>query len=177
MRKVLFLLGQVSDEDVEWMLSIGSTRSLAAGDVLIERGDPVDAVYIVLRGVFAVTVGTREVNRLGSGEVIGEMSFVDARPPSATVTALEPSAVFAIPRAALSARLEDDTAFAARFYRALTLFLSDRLRSTVGRLGYGDDRDMEAESLGEEELNPDVLDTIHLAGSRFSGMLRRLEDA
>ena len=177
MRKVLFLLGQVRDEDLEWMLTVGSTRSLAAGEVLIRRGDPVDAVYIVLHGAFAVTVGDREINRLGSGEVVGEMSFVDARPPSATVTAIEPSSVFAVPRVALSTRLDADTAFAAGFYRALTLFLSDRLRSTVGLLGYGDDRDLRADEIASDELNPDVLDTVHLAGSRFSGMLKRLEES
>ena len=176
MKKVLFLLGQVSDEDVEWFMSVGVRETIPAGDVLIRRGHPVDAVYIVLSGSFSVTVGSREVNRLGSGEVVGEMSFVDARPPSATVTALETSSVFAIPRTSLAARLQDDTAFAARFYRALTLFLSDRLRSTVGLLGYGDDRDLETEDLQQEELNPEVLDTIHLAGSRFSGMLKRLAD-
>jgi len=38
------------------------------------------------------------VAQLMSGEVIGEMSFVDSYPPSASVQALERSAVLAVPR-------------------------------------------------------------------------------
>jgi len=176
MRKVLFLLGQLSDEDVEWLMSVGTRQAIPPGGVLIQQGHPIDAVYNVLDGTFAVTVGGRAVNRLGCGEVIGEMSFVDARPPSATVTAEEHATVFAVPRTDLAARLEQNAVFAARFYRALTLFLSDRLRSTVGLLGYGDERDLAGAGMEEEELNPDVLDNVHLAGSRFSTMLQRLAD-
>jgi len=179
MRKVLFLLGQVSDEDIEWMLSVGHIAAIRAGRTLITEGHDVDAVYIVLDGTFSVSVAAlsnREINRLSSGEVVGEMSFVDARPPSATVTAVDNSHVFAIPRAELANKLEQDTGFAARFYRALTLFLSDRLRSSVALLGYGDGRDLDSSREIDEELNPNVLDSVHLAGSRFDGMLKRLMD-
>lgn len=177
MRKVFFLLGQVSDEDIEWMLSVGRKETIGRGRILIREGEDLDAVYIVLDGTFAVSAaaaGDREINRLASGEIVGEMSFVDARPPSATVTAVEESHVFAIPRAELAQRLEADTGFAARFYRALTLFLSDRLRSSVALLGYGDERDIGSSIESEEELNPSILDNVHLAGSRFDGMLKRL---
>jgi CRP-like cAMP-binding protein len=176
MRKVLFLLGQMSDEDIEWMLGVGRKEPISRGRILIEEGRDIDAVYMVLDGTFAVSVaaaGNREINRLSSGEVVGEMSFVDARPPSATVTAVEDSNVFAIPRADLANRLEQDMGFAARFYRALTLFLSDRLRSSVALLGYGDGGELGQIAM-EEELNPNVLDSVHLAGSRFDGMLKRL---
>lgn len=179
MRKVLFLLGQVSDEDIEWMLTVGRKEAVPKGRILISEGSDVDAVYIVLDGTLAVCVAAlnnREINRLSSGEVVGEMSFVDARPPSATVTAVEHSHVFAIPRAALANKLDQDTGFAARFYRALTLFLSDRLRSSVALLGYGDGQDFAAPGEYDEELNPHVLDSVHLAGSRFDGMLKRLRD-
>ncbi len=177
MRKVLFLLGQVNDEDIEWMLTVGHKEPIRNGRILIEEGRDIDAVYIVLDGTFAVSVaaaGNREINRLSSGEVIGEMSFVDSRPPSATVTALDDSHVFAIPRIDLANRLDQDMGFAARFYRALTLFLSDRLRSSVALLGYGDGGELGSQVGYDEELNPNVLDSVHLAGSRFDGMLKRL---
>ena len=48
MRKVLFLFGQLNDDDVEWMLTAGARRFVPAGGVLIEQGVPVDAVFILL---------------------------------------------------------------------------------------------------------------------------------
>jgi CRP/FNR family transcriptional regulator, cyclic AMP receptor protein len=61
---------------------------------------------------------------------MGEMSFVDQAPPSATVQAMEPSFVLDIPRRRLNAKLAEDAGFAARFYRALSMFLAARLRAT-----------------------------------------------
>jgi CRP/FNR family cyclic AMP-dependent transcriptional regulator len=177
MRKVLFLFGQVNDQDIEWLVEVGEKRSVPAGDVLIHEGRPFDAIFIVLEGTLSVEVaalGNKEINRLGCGEIVGEMSFVDARPPSATVRAIERSTVFAIPRTALESRLQDDPAFAARFYRALCLFLSDRLRSSVALMGYEGSHRMEMDVEYEDELNPGVLDSIHIAGSRFDSMLKRL---
>ena len=177
MRKVLFLFGQISDQDIEWMLQVGRKETVPRGHVLIREGHAFDTVYIVLDGAFSVTVSAledREVNRLGCGEVVGEMSFVDARPPSATVTALENSTVFAIPRSHLAGRLEQDMAFAARFYRAICLFLSDRLRSSVALMGYDSGQELDADVEYQDELNPGVLDSIHLAGSRFDAMLKHL---
>jgi CRP-like cAMP-binding protein len=99
MRTVLFLFGQLSDDDLEWMLKAGRKRSLQEGDVLIRQGVPVDEVFILLEGRLAAWLTLRkgperEIARLQAGEIVGEMSFVDARPPSATVKAVENSTVF-----------------------------------------------------------------------------------
>lgn len=112
--------------------------------------------------------------RLGSGEVVGEMSFIDARPPSATVTAVEPAVVLAVPRSALAAHLGEDDGFAARFYRALAVFLSRRLRSTVSRLGYGAGKPLREDIEYEDELDSHVLGNVHRAGLRFDRVLQRL---
>ena len=48
---------------------------------------------------------------LGPGEIVGEMSFVDARPPSATVKALEDSTVFSLSKPRLNAKLAADPGF------------------------------------------------------------------
>jgi len=180
MRKVLYILGQLSDDDAEWMTAAGAPRQLAAGTTLIHEGLPVDALYIVLEGALAVTssaLGGQEIARLGVGEIIGEISFVDARPPSATVTAAQPSTVFVLDRARLHARLEEDAGFAARFYRAVAVFLADRLRNTVARLGYGAGQELDENAEYAGELDFGVLDNVHLAGARFDRMLKRLVGA
>ncbi|HEY9856920.1 MAG TPA: cyclic nucleotide-binding domain-containing protein, partial [Stenomitos sp.] len=114
---------------------------------------------------------------LGAGEIVGEMSMVDDAPPSATVRALGESRVLAIPRPALSRKLSDDQGFAARFYRAMAIFLSDRLRSTTRTLGYGESVSLDEHVRADDEIDPALLDKVALAGLRFETMLRRLADA
>jgi hypothetical protein len=66
------------------------------------------------------------------------------------------------------------TRFAARFYRALAIFLADRLRATTRRLGYGSVGDLDSETVLEDELDIGVLDAVSQAGDRFSRLLQRL---
>jgi CRP/FNR family cyclic AMP-dependent transcriptional regulator len=179
MRKVLFLFGQLSDEDVEWMLDHGGKRTVPAGAVLIRQGVPIDAIFILLEGKLSVWLAgrtEREIARLNAGEIVGEMSFLDARPPSATVKGLEAAIVFAIPRSALAAKLAADLGFAARFYRALAIFLSTTVRERHRSLGYGADAEVvtDEDDDNEDELNPAVLDTVYLAGERFDRMVKRV---
>ena len=79
--------------------------------------------------------------------------------------------VLAIDKSVLQAKLDGDTGFASRFYRAIAIFLSERMRTTVGRLGYGDDS---AGAVEEDELDANILDTVHLAGARFERLLQKL---
>jgi CRP/FNR family transcriptional regulator, cyclic AMP receptor protein len=177
MRKALFFLGILNDADVEWMISTGVKQRLNPGEVLIEEGQPAASIFLVLEGVLSVvaqSAGGQEIARLRSGEIVGEMSFVDSRPPSATVRAVEPSSVLVIPRRDLAERLSQDSHFAARFYRAIAVFLSDRLRYTVGRLGYGSGEPLEEQTSYAEEIDPAVLDNVSLAGARFEILQRRL---
>jgi CRP-like cAMP-binding protein len=175
MRKVLFLFGQLNDDDVEWMLTVGTRRVVPAGGVVIQQGVPVDAVFILLEGKLAVWLkgrnGERELARLNAGEIVGEMSFVDARPPSATVKALEDSMVFALSKAVLTRKLAADSGFAARFYRALAIYLSTTVRERHRDLGTGVGTDEEDDV---DELDPNVLDGIYLAGERFDRMVKRV---
>lgn len=175
MRKVLYILGQFDDRDIEWMARHGTRRVLQQGDVIVREGTPIDALFITLSGQFRVTLGDgAEVARLGAGEVIGEIAFVDSAPPSATVSATGGASVLTLPQALLRQRLTEDPAFAARFYRALAIFLADRLRATTRRLGYGTAGDLDRDGVLEDELDIGVLDTVSQAGDRFTRLLRTL---
>jgi CRP/FNR family transcriptional regulator, cyclic AMP receptor protein len=180
MQKVLFILGELSDDDIDWLVDTASREEVAAGTVLIQEGQPIDALYIVLDGTLRVSIeelADKEIAELGRGEVVGEMSFVDARPPSATVKALQNSVLLSIPRQQLAIKLHQDVGFASRFYRALAIFLSDRLRGTVSRLGYGREAQFEGVMERGNEPNPNVLDNLTLAAARFDWLLRRLRGA
>ncbi|HEY9620246.1 MAG TPA: cyclic nucleotide-binding domain-containing protein [Crinalium sp.] len=172
MKKVLFILGELDDRDVEWLIHVGKRERVAAGTVLIHEGKPVDTLYILLEGTLIVSISAmtgREIARLSSGEVVGEMSFVDARPPSATVQTLEECIVLAIPRSQLAQKLNQDVGFGCRFYRALAILLSHRLRGTVRQLG--DDKDKPSTST---DPDANITTNVALAEARFDRLLQHL---
>jgi CRP/FNR family transcriptional regulator, cyclic AMP receptor protein len=165
MRKVLFIFGQLTDGDVEWLAKHGKRRRVAKSTVLINEGVPVESLYIVLEGELAVLQGKakKEIARLGSGEMAGEMSFVDARPPSATVTAHDDAVVYTIPRRTLADALEKNPGFGARFYKSVATFLSDRLRNAT-------------DASYDDELDDSVLDNVDRAGARFNMLARHVQE-
>lgn len=179
MRKIFYLLNRLTDSDLEWLIARGSKRIVAAGTVLIEQGRNIDTLYILLDGVLEVSgvdLGDKPI-RLRSGDVVGEVSLLDSRPPTATVTAAEESILLAVPRSELLDKLEEDLEFAARFYRSLAVFLAQRLRNTYQRLGYGKDEVLDENVEYEDELSPEMLDSLHIAGARFDRVLQRLLSA
>jgi len=171
MKNVLFVLGQLTDLDADWLAKMGARVKIAPGTTLIAEGRAAEAVYIVLEGELVATLEAagRELRRMGPGEVLGEMSFIDARPPSATVKAAAESVVLKVPREALASHLKADDGFAARFYKAIAMMLSDRLRTaTAGASGSSG-----AGSFDADELDPNVLDSVAIAGDRFTRLARR----
>lgn len=165
MRKVLFIFGQLTDADVDWLAKNGRRKRVAKSTVLIHQGVPVQTLYILLQGELSVLAGKskKEIARLGTGEIAGEMSFVDARPPSATVTAREDSVVYTIPTKLLGDALTQNPGFAARFYKAVATFLSDRVRKAT-------DPDY------DDELDDSVLDNVDRAGARFNALAQQVHD-
>ena len=136
MKKVLFLFGELNDLDVDWLSAQGTTQPIAKGAVLIQEGKPIRALYIVLDGMFEVLLGRTEkkpIARVGTGEILGEISFIDSRAPIGTVQAMTDSLVFAMSSEVLLAKLKQDPAFGARFYRAMAMFLSQGGTSVMRR--------------------------------------------
>lgn len=175
MRKALHILGQIEDTDVEWLAKQGTIERVSAQSVLITEGKSIAQLYIVLEGSLSVRVGgTRgqEIAKLLSGEIVGEISFVDRRPPSASVIAIEDSVLLSIDRGILSHKLAIDGPFAARFYHAIASFLADRLYVTVGRFGYGSQgQDVNTEL---DKIDDDVMDEVSMATTRFDHLLKVL---
>ncbi len=176
MKKVLYMLGEFTDQDIDWLIGAGEREYVAEGSVLIQQGKPIGEVYFVLRGNFKIsTVSSGEIARIGSGEIVGELSFLDSRPPTATVEALENSVVMAVPKQRVDGRLRTDTAFSSRFYRALGLLLADRLRDSVSQLAFGGQQGLSDDD-DSRELSPELLDRLNLSAQRFEQIRQRLLD-
>lgn len=91
----LGLFADLEDADVNWILSSGVEQQIIANTALTLEGEAVDERHIVLEGLLGVRVkamGAEPIGVLGPGE-IGEMSFIERRPASATVQAIENSLI------------------------------------------------------------------------------------
>jgi CRP-like cAMP-binding protein len=171
MKRVLFLLGHLNDLDIEWMMNNGAKAELKAGDKLITKGEAIENLYIILSGQLSITDGVSKnhIALIGAGEIVGEMSFLESRPPSVSVIATEASTVYSISRELMNSRLANNLEFKANFYYAISLFLSNRLRITTSQLGYGSPEEVDA-------IDENVMDGISQAGSRFGQILQKFSE-
>jgi CRP/FNR family cyclic AMP-dependent transcriptional regulator len=165
MRNLLHVAAGLTDNDMLWLLSMGKLRKLKPGERLVQAGKPIADLFFVTGGSLAVLLadGTH-VATLGAGDVIGEMSFVERQAPSASVRSEEASEVMCVPRDLILARFEQDPEFGVRFYRALAVFLSERLRETTAAV-----RMSEAERKEQDQGRTASTDRF----SRLTGMFTR----
>jgi CRP-like cAMP-binding protein len=187
LRKVLYLFAVLNDNDIDWLITNGRRDRLSTGTVLIEQGKTVEAFYFLLEGALAVLISLvvdgqpteREIARRENGEIIGEMSFVEAGDASATIRCAEPSFLLAIPQAMLREKMQRDRGFATRFYQAIAIVLVDRLRDDLLRRGFGVRAYLQGQAVDdqyeEDEIPLDVLEQTLLAGTRFKWMINRLK--
>lgn len=178
MRRVLFLFGELSDGDVEWLGGVSRLTKLAVGEVLIEAGRRPSQLAILLDGELAVVAAgaqTTEIARLHTGEVVGELTFLDPRPPLVSVVAHTPALVLQVAHASIEARLARDSDFGVRFYRGLGVFLASRLRETTGRIGVrGGDAPLSEQNLAADELDDESMERTALAARRFEFLRAKL---
>jgi len=58
-----------------------------AGSTVFQKGDPGDAMYVILDGHVELRIGERIIEILGAGEIFGEMALIDGAPRIATTVA------------------------------------------------------------------------------------------
>lgn len=178
MQKVLFLFGELNDDDIDWLITTGEIAKIPPGTVLITENEPLANLYILLEGAVSVSIEVmdtiKEIAVLSSGEVFGELSFMDHRLPTASVETLEDCLVLSIAREQISERLNQDVGFAARFNRAIAIFLASRLRNMVRFLGQDKDFVFN-QSIASDEIPEVALAHFDVAITRFDWLLRRVK--
>src|SRR6476469_10980782 len=91
------LFSGLSRRQMRTLLDHGRTVAHETGHEIASEGSGSLAFHLVLDGAASVTVGDSQVRTLGTGDYFGEISLIDGRPRSATVTATEPTTTLAIP--------------------------------------------------------------------------------
>lgn len=175
MRKVLYFLGLLEDTDILWLTYAGRKRTFRRGDILVQSGQIIDQIYIVIDGQLGVAVdNVGEIATLGAGEIIGEFSLIDSSPTTAVCYANTDTVVLAIERQELMLRLAENPAVAARVYRGIGTLMAQLMRSRVRRLGFGDDKLMGDDVEILNEFDQQTIDRMSLAGMRFDAMIKQI---
>ena len=111
---------------------IGRVIEVADGEELIRAGARDTQLYTVEQGTLEIVgPGDRVLATVGPGEVLGEVSFIDDSPRSASVRATAPSIVRAWAKTALLDALSTEPAILAKFSVALNQLLVERIRDTA----------------------------------------------
>jgi CRP-like cAMP-binding protein len=116
-------------EHLEAVLAVGRRVSFEPGQAIVERGDPGDAMYIMVSGAAEVDVGGR-FHRLERGDFFGEMAVLAGKPREATVTAVEPLEALQISADEFQAFLSTNPQIAVGMLKSLV----ERLREVQDRL-------------------------------------------
>jgi CRP-like cAMP-binding protein len=94
-------LAELPPDAAEELRRLGARRRFPAGAVLFLAGDPAHEALVLLSGEVKVSVGSAEGKEIvlevfEAGALLGELSVIDGKPRSATVTALRPVEVLAV---------------------------------------------------------------------------------
>ncbi len=123
----------LNKKDREVLIAESVVLKLAKNDYILKEGEINKTIYTVVAGEVSVSSNIAgheiELHRLGPGEVIGEMSFIDNKPASADVCACSDTTVNSIGIDAIAQYILVDPFFYGRFYKALSRTLSYRLRT------------------------------------------------
>jgi CRP/FNR family transcriptional regulator, cyclic AMP receptor protein len=125
----------LAGEELVPLARLLQAQQVATDEVICGEGQPGDAFFIVRSGSVKVcrpqTSGNEVLlNILGPGECFGELALLDGKPRSATVQALEPTALWILPRLAFLDFLADHP----KATMALLQVLSERMRRLTDRV-------------------------------------------
>ena len=113
---------------------MSETIKLMSNEFLIHEGDASTEMYYLQSGTLGVfkRKGDQEhqIGTIIAGELVGEMSFLDQNPRSASVRAMSECLLVVIPLA----KLEDTLKSSPKWFSALLHTLTDRLRKANARI-------------------------------------------
>jgi len=112
---------------------MSETVKLNPNDVLMNEGEESKEMYYVQSGNLAVFKRKgdhqQQIGTIMAGELVGEMSFIDGHPRSATVKAITETELVVVPRDKFVQMIDSHP----KWFRALLNTILDRLRKANAR--------------------------------------------
>lgn len=126
------LFRSFSDEDLLEVARRVDEVDAAAGDVLTRQGERGDQMLVIVEGSARVERDGQQLAVLGPSDVVGEMSLVDQRERTATVTATEPCRLLVMHRTDFSSLMGEVPWFARRVLESVVARLRETDEQLVG---------------------------------------------
>jgi hypothetical protein len=115
-------------ESVARLFAHGVSVEAAPGQIIFRKGDSGDMLYVILSGEVQIFDGNRELSRLGSGFMFGEMALFDKQPRSAGARALTATSLLTLNLDLLQNILPKDVALTLLIN--IVYIVSNRLRKS-----------------------------------------------
>jgi serine/threonine protein phosphatase PrpC len=132
--KAVPLFQHLSYEEILKVLRATFLRRCYPGDVIIEEGTTGDEMYVIQEGKVRVQKAGVELAQLGKHEHLGEMSFVDSAPRSASIVAIDQTDLITIRKDDFYYLLATDAPLGMKLLWAFIQVLSFRLRAANSEL-------------------------------------------
>lgn len=117
----------------EWLFANGETIETGTEADLIKEGEHPEYLYILLSGTVKVITAKGaefvELATLESGEMFGEMSFLESRPPVATIRPVTRCKILRLSRKKLSEALKNKPTVGKEFFQLTAQKLAAQLNS------------------------------------------------
>jgi len=152
------ILRSLPPEEAQALVPYVSYRTLPAGEIVFDQGDPGDALYIIEEGRVAVMRTERgratTLAHLGKGETFGEMALLTERTRTASVVTVEPVSLWKIRREDFERLISQSPPLK----EAVTRLMETRDARTEALMKAEEWRDRAFQTLDPESLQPTAMD-------------------
>jgi AAA family ATP:ADP antiporter len=124
MLKSVHMFEEASDEVLADVASIVEEMDVARGEVVFEKGEPGDSMYVIVEGGVRVYDGERTILDLGPRDIFGELALLDPEPRLASIAATAPTRLLRLDREAFLELMEANI----EIVRGVLHVLCERLR-------------------------------------------------
>ena len=124
------LFEKLSENELTDVLAISRVAEFQADHEIVEEGGSFVGFHLILEGQATVSQGSRTIGTLGPGDYFGEISVLDGKPRTATVTTESPVRTLFLLGSTFQPLLDKHPSLS----RKILLGLCQRIRATEARV-------------------------------------------
>jgi ATP:ADP antiporter, AAA family len=131
------LFAAIPAEDIAIIAQAMQMVQYAAGEGIIQKGDPGESAYIIVQGAVRVYDGETTLNTLRVHDLFGETAVLDAQPRLASVSAIEACTLLRLDSATLHGLIRSHATLANSIIRVLIRYVRETMQAIHTRDALG----------------------------------------
>lgn len=177
------LLHNVPREQLAWLAAEGSVRELEAGELLFQKDDPLDFLFIILSGKIQFKLEQngeyRVLNELVEGDISGALPYSRAKKAMTLGEARGATTVLQFPKAKFSALIRQHPELTEALVHVMTSRVRDYTReeqqteklASLGRLSAGLHHELNNPAAAAQRSAQELSRQLRLAPEKFKALL------